>query len=160
MKEHGFERSSRLRGVTQAEVWTQITSWDGVNHELAPLVKMTHPARFPTVADVPADGRSHFTSWLLLFGVLPFDAHRLSLRELVAPERFDELSSNLLMKRWSHVRTVEPHEDGGIEVRDRCRFEARVPLLGVLLEKIYAAVFTRRHARLRAHFARAKQERR
>jgi hypothetical protein len=152
MKEYAFERASRLEGVSQTEIWSHITSWEGVNEELAPFVKMTHPARFSTVADIPADGRSHFTSYLLLFGLLPFDAHRLALREVVAPERFDEASSNLFMKRWHHRRTLR--RDGeSIEVRDQCRLEARLPLVGALLAKIYAAVFTRRHDRLRARFA-------
>lgn len=151
MREYGFERASRLERVTQAEIWSRITSWEGVNDELAPFVKMTHPARFPTVQDVPADGRSHFTSYFLFLGVLPFDAHRLALRELVPPEHFDEASSNLLMKRWHHRRTVRRDGDA-IEVHDCCRFEARLPFSGALLARIYAAVFTRRHARLRAHF--------
>ncbi len=152
MKEYRFERSSRLEGVTQEQVWAHATSWEGVNHELAPFVKMTHPAGFERVTDVPADGRSHLTSFLLAFGVVPFDAHRLAFRELTPPECFDELSSNLLLRRWHHRRTVRPEGDA-IVVRDECGLEARMPLAGVLLAKVYEAIFTRRHARLRARFA-------
>ena len=151
MKEYGFERSSRLEGATPTQVWERVTSWEGVNDELAPFVKMTHPARFPAVTDVPADGRSHFTSYFLLLGVLPFDAHRVAFRELVVPEHFDELSSNLLIKRWHHRRTVTP-AGNAVEVRDEVDFEARLPFLGALLARIYGAVFDRRHAKLRERF--------
>ena len=158
MEPRRFEESSRLEGASQAEIWKRVTSWEGVNHELGPLFKMSHPARFPTAADVPADGESHMTSILLLFGVIPFDAHRLAFRGLVAPEFFDECSSNGLMKTWLHHRSVTPVE-GGVVVRDRCGVVPRIPGTGALLERIYRAVFRRRHRRLRAWWEQAREGR-
>ena len=156
MREYRFEIASRLEGRTQEEVWQRISSWDGVNHELGPILRMTFPARYSSLVDIPADGRSHFTSIFLFLGWIPFDAHRFTLQELSVPAFFQELSSNLLMRSWSHRRSVTPQPNGdGVEVRDECGFECRVPLLGALLLRLYKAVFRRRHRRLRAFYANA-----
>ena len=153
MDARGFEQRSELEGVSQAEVWDRVASWAGVNHELGPLLTMSYPARYEKLSDVPADGRSHFTSYLLLGRVLPFDAHRLAFRELVSPSHFDERSSNGLLREWSHYRSVTPTERG-VVVLDRCSLVPRIPGTGALLAWIYATVFRRRHRRLRAWFAR------
>ncbi len=152
MAEHSFAFRSRLPGTTQDEVWRRISSWAGVNDELAPLVKMSHPASMPNIDDVPADGTSHFTSTLLLFGLIPFDAHRVAFREMRPPHVFDECSSSLVMRRWSHRRSLEELGDA-VEVCDEVGFECRLPGLGALLEPVYRAVFAGRHRRLRRHFA-------
>jgi len=150
---YGFGFSSRLTGVAQSDVWTRISSWEGVNYELSPIIRMTHPKRFPRIADIPADGKSHFVSYLLFLGFIPIDAHRFGLRRLEAPHFFHECSSNLLMKTWSHHRTITVIEEG-VEVRDECSFVARISGLGWLLQRVYSQVFRRRHRRLRKFFQR------
>ncbi len=156
MASRSFEEHSELEGVTQEEVWERVASWEGVNHELGPILTMSHPARYAKVADVPADGQVHFTSYFKLGGVVPFDAHRITFRELVVPSHFDECSSNLLLRRWLHHRSVTPTEDG-VCVRDRCSLVPRIPGTGALLARIYAAIFRRRHRRLRAWFSEADE---
>ncbi len=152
--DHAFETRSHLPGVTPQEVWRAVTSWRGVNHELGPLLRMTHPARYPGVEDIPTDGRCHFVSVVLLLGVIPVELHRVAFRGLEAGDHFDEVSSNLTMREWHHYRSVRAVE-GGVEVVDRCRIVPRAAWLGPLLERIYRAVFRRRHRRLRARFAEA-----
>ena len=147
-----FEQRSELPGVTCAEVWKRVASWEGVNDELGPWVYMSHPGEFPRVDDVPADGRSHFTSVLLLLGVVPVERHRLALREVVREQFFDEVSSNLTMRIWSHRRDVRDIPNG-VEVTDQCSFTPRSPLLGPPLLWLYQRIFRRRHHRLRAYFA-------
>lgn len=145
-----FEISSVLPGAAAADVWAHAISWRGVNAELAPIA-MSHPAHFPTVAAVPADGHCHFVSVLSVFG-LPFDRHRLGLVALEPGRAFHERSSNHLMRTWEHCRTVEAIADG-VRVTDRCSFEARRAVPTRLLLAIYRRVFARRHRRLRARFA-------
>ena len=152
MTEYGFEIASHLAHASQRDVWDRIATWEGVNHELAPLVRMTHPARYPTVEDVPADGKSHFTSYFLALGVLPIDAHRFALRGVEVPAFFDEVSSNALLRVWAHRRSVTAVE-GGVEVRDVCSLVPRFAPLGRVLERVYRFIFVRRHARLRAYYA-------
>ena len=145
-----FETRSVLPGATITDVWAHVVSWRGVNAELAPIT-MSHPAHFPTVAAVPADGQCHFVSVLSVFG-LPFDRHHLGLLALEPGRGFHERSSNRLMRRWEHRRTVAAVE-GGVRVTDRCSFEARRGVPSSLLLAIYRRVFARRHRRLRARFA-------
>jgi hypothetical protein len=121
----------------------------GVNRELSPLVRMTVPAEW---ADIPISrwptGMSLFTSWILLFGVLPVDRHRFSLRGVEADVGFDEVSSSIINRTWRHRRFVTSRESG-VTLRDRVDFTCRVPLLGYLLLPVYRAVFTHRHRVLR-----------
>ncbi len=146
-----FEFQSVLPGVTQAQVWVRVGSWQGVNAELGPVFKMSHPKHMPRVDDVPADGQSHFTSTVWLIGIVPMDRHRFTLVDLQSGHYFDELSSNLNMSRWTHKRVLK-EVSGGVEVTDYCSFEPRIKFMGTLLNLVYRWVFTRRHRRLTQYF--------
>ncbi|MEM1436581.1 MAG: hypothetical protein AAGG11_21200 [Pseudomonadota bacterium] len=149
-----YEMSSTIPGVSAKRVWDRIGTWEGVNDELGPLVQMFVPAEYPRVGDIPADGRYHFASKILLLGVLPIDSHQFGLRAIEPPRYFDERSENRMMRRWSHRRTVTATEDGA-RVTDQCSFEPRSALLGGLLLWIYRFIFRRRHRRLVRYFANA-----
>ncbi len=131
-------------------VWTRVTTFEGVNDELAPLLRMTCPPAFRRIdpAVVPI-GRFWFRSWLLLFGVVPFDWDRLRLVAIDPGRGFHEDSTMLSQRRWVHRRQPEPAA-AGTRVTDRVEFEPRVPLLGVVLLPVFRAVF--RHRRLARHF--------
>lgn len=145
-----FELRSVLPGADLAEVRSAVVSWEGVNAELAPIA-MGHPAACARIDDVPADGRVHFTSVVTCFGI-PFDRHRLAFVELKARSHFQEVSSNLLLREWTHRRSLASLEDG-VVVTDLCTLRARWSPLAPMLLKIYRRIFERRHARLRARFA-------
>lgn len=132
------------------EVWAHASTMDGVNAELGPWIRMTVPraARGKGLADVEV-GREAFASVLMLFGVLPFDLHHLTLERKV--ERgFDEESWSWMQRRWRHERRVEPTTDGCV-VTDRLTI---VPRLAprFLLEPIVRHLFEARHAKLRQMF--------
>ncbi len=146
-----LEYSTVLPGRTVSQVWQRVGSWEGVNHELGPLFRMTFPRAFSQISDIPADGNSHFVSTILLFGFIPFDRHRFSLIEIDVPNYFSERSSNFTMSLWSHRRTLIETEDG-VTVNDVCHFVPRVSLMGRVLRAVYAAVFRRRHKRLARYF--------
>jgi len=63
-----------------ARVWERITSMEGINHELMPIARMTHPRGLTELdpAEVPI-GRRLFRSWILLFCVLPIDYDDITL---------------------------------------------------------------------------------
>jgi ligand-binding SRPBCC domain-containing protein len=144
-----FERTSFLPGALPDEVWRAVSSWDGVNAELAP-VRMHFPPPFRDLEAIPADGRVHATATLTVFG-LPFDRHRFALTACEPGHHFHEVSSNFLLRRWVHRRSLEASA-GGVQVTDRCELEPRLALLGPILSRVYEAVFDRRHARLRRRF--------
>ena len=76
-----FRISSDLATAPEA-VWRHVTDLDGVNGELAPLLRMTVP---PGLEHARLDqlpiGRRAGRSWLLLFGFLPVDFDDLTIAE-------------------------------------------------------------------------------
>ena len=150
--QYAFETSSFLPDASVDEVWDKLGHFDAVNYELSPVFKMTFPQKYQGLGDIPTDGESHFTSTILLFGLLPVDRHRVSFLPQEAPYGFDELSSNFNMRRWTHRRTLTAHE-GGVILTDACSLEPRVGVTGGLLHAIFSAVFRHRHRRLRRVFS-------
>ena len=151
-KTYSFEYTSTIPSVTLEEVWNQVGSWTGVNYELGPLMRMKYPATYEKLTDIPADGVSRLSLPILLFGIIPLDLHRFSFVGLDEPSYFDERSSNLNMKVWTHKRTLTPVE-GGVEVKDECSFVPRLTIMGGLIKTIFSGVFRRRHKRLTGYFA-------
>lgn len=142
---------SRL-ATPASEVWAVASTMDGVNHELMPMMRMTHPPDAGSLDDGRAKpGVVLFRSWLLLFGVLPIDRHSLVLDRLIAGEGFDEHSYSWLQRVWIHQRRVQPDGEGS-RVTDELAFEPRIRLAGVLVAPIVKALFEHRHRRLRARF--------
>ena len=144
-----FEINSTL-SATADEVWAHASTMEGVNQELRPWVRMTVPqrARGVRLTDVEV-GREAFASVLLLFGMLPFDLHHLTVQH-VLQRGFDEESWSWLQRRWRHERRVEPTPTGCI-VTDRLTVvPRRAP--SFLVKPIVRAIFGARHRRLRSLF--------
>ena len=125
-----------------------VTSVEGVNHELRPLVRMTLPRGSDGVLRTGSLGRS----WILLGGVLPIDYDDLNIAAIDPGRGFNERSSLGSARSWHHDRTLEPLPGGGCRVTDRIAFEPRVPALGGLMAFLFEATFRWRHRRLRARF--------
>ncbi len=135
-----------------AEVWRAATTWEGIEGELRPLLRMTTPRGGPldlAAVEPPARlGRS----WLLLFGVLPIDADDigiLSIDDSGPAYGFRERSQMLALRRWHLDREVSPAGEGRCTVIDRVAFEPRVPGTGAVLLAVVRALFRHRHRRLR-----------
>ena len=134
-------------------VWARVSTFEGVNDELRPLMRMTAPARVRALDPSQVVlGERIFRSWVLLFGVLPIDYDDLTLIALEPGRGFHERSQMLSMRVWEHERTLEPAGDQATRVSDRLSFEPRLPGSGPLLERIIRATFRHRHRRLRRRF--------
>lgn len=132
-------------------VWERVTTPEGIQDELSPILRMTMPPglRGRTLADADAlAGRPLGKSWLLLFGVLPVDYDDMTLAE-VGERRFHEQSRMLLLPSWQHEREVVP-VSGGCEVTDRLTFDARLAFLEPVARRIVELLFAHRHRRLAA----------
>jgi ligand-binding SRPBCC domain-containing protein len=142
---------SRLSASPDA-VWERVSTFEGVNDELGPVLRMTAPASVRALD--PADvvlGERIFRSWVLLFGVLPIDYDDLTLIALEPGRGFHERSRMLSLRVWEHERTLTA-DGSGCVVRDRLGFEPRLPGMGPLLERVIRATFRHRHKRLRRRF--------
>ncbi|MBI5106591.1 MAG: hypothetical protein HZB46_16670 [Solirubrobacterales bacterium] len=146
---HRFVVSSRL-AAAPAEVWARVSTFDGVNDELWPVVRMSVP-RGGAVLAAGALGRS----WLLLGGVLPLDYDDLVLEEVQPGCGFRERSRLGSASAWWHDRTLLPLPGGGCRVVDEVAFAPRVAALGGLQAFAFEATFRWRHRRLRRRFGRA-----
>jgi ligand-binding SRPBCC domain-containing protein len=134
-------------------IWARISTFEGINAELKPLLRMTAPASIRALD--PAEvvlGERIFRSWVLLFGVLPIDFDDLALVSLEPGRGFHERSRMLSMRVWEHERRLQPVA-AGCRVVDRLSFEPRLPGMGPLLERFIRLTFRNRHRQLRRQFA-------
>jgi ligand-binding SRPBCC domain-containing protein len=142
-----FQIASRLCAPPE-RVWAHATSMAGINHELAPLLRMTHPPEMTTLGDLsPPLGTPLFRSIILLFGVLPIDFDDVTLEAIEPGRGFRERSRTLSQREWIHERSCEPVE-GGVRVTDRITFEPRVSGAATLLAPLLHLVFRNRHRKL------------
>ncbi len=133
-------------------VWERVASLEGINDELGPWMRMTALRGAVLSADAVPIGERWFRSWVLLFGVLPFDYDELCIERMEAPRGFLERSRMLSARLWEHERTLEAPADGRTLVTDRVAFEPRIALAGGLQRRIIGALFRHRHRRLRRFF--------
>ncbi|MGH2794424.1 MAG: hypothetical protein ACRDKG_08965 [Actinomycetota bacterium] len=132
-------------------VWSRVTTMQGVNEELAPIFRMTHPRGLDRLPDDAPLGVKLFRSWVLLFGILPLDYDDLTLIRIEPGRGFHERSQMLTCRRWEHVRTLEPVPTGTI-LTDQISFEPRVSVAGPVLFGVTRRLFAHRHRRLRKRF--------
>jgi ligand-binding SRPBCC domain-containing protein len=145
-----FRIASSLR-AEPAKVWERATSPEGINHELGPLLRMTVPRGVESLDLREVEPGALGRSWLLLFGLVPFDYDDIGLARIEPERGFLERSTMLSQRLWEHERTLEASGEGTVIV-DRLAWEPRLPLPGWLLRPLIAAVFRHRHRQLQRHF--------
>jgi ligand-binding SRPBCC domain-containing protein len=149
-----FELTARSRLEAPAErVWEWVSTMAGVNDELAPLFRMTHPAGVdrldPELAQL---GEPAFRSWVLLFGLVPVDYDDITIVRLDPGRGFLERSRLLTQRLWEHERRIAPHDGGRCVLVDRVRHEPRLGFAGRQQSALFRQVFLHRHRRLRRRF--------
>lgn len=142
-----FRIASHLRAPPE-RVWAHATSMAGINHELAPLLRMTHPPGTTALGDLsPPLGTPLFRSVILLFGLVPIDFDDVTLESIEPGRGFRECSRTLSQRRWIHERSLEPVA-GGVRVEDRITFEPKIPGSGAILAPLLHVLFRNRHRKL------------
>lgn len=140
--------SSEVEAGTEA-VWARAIDPDGINDELRPLMQMTVPAGAADFGlDNPEPGHIG-RSWVLLFGLIPFDYDDITIVRVEPGRSFLERSTMLSMRLWEHERTMEPLGEERCRVTDRLAWEPRLPLPGAWLRPLIRFFFNHRHRRLR-----------
>jgi ligand-binding SRPBCC domain-containing protein len=142
---------TELRAPPEA-VWARVTSFEGINHELGPWLRMTAPRGTKLSAEAVPLGRHWFRSWILLFGLLPFDYDDLCVESIEPGRGFLERSTMLSARSWEHERTLDLQGNGGTHLTDRVAFVPRLPGTAHVHRAVVAVIFRHRHRRLRQFF--------
>jgi hypothetical protein len=146
-----FEITSEFDAGAEA-VWARAIDPAGINYELGPLMRMTVPRGVENFGlDDPEPGYIG-RSWILLFGLIPFDYDDITVVRAEPGRGFLERSSMLSMRLWEHERTLEPLGENRCRISDRVAWEPRLPLPGAWLRPLIRATFSHRHRRLRGHW--------
>ena len=134
-------------------MWARVTTPEGINHELAPWLRMTAPEALVRLRadDVPLGVRL-CRSWILLGGVLPVDYDDLTLVGVEAGRGFHERSAMATASLWEHRRSLHDDRHGGCVLVDRLAYVPRFAMAAAVLDAIVPRLFTQRHRRLRAYF--------
>jgi ligand-binding SRPBCC domain-containing protein len=144
--------SSRL-GAAADDVWNRVISPEGINDEMRPYLRMTLPAGVERLAPESIElGERIGRSWILLFGLIPFDYDDITLVRLEPQRGFLERSRMLSQRSWEHERTLESLSDGTCRITDRVRWQPRLGLPATPLRPVIAWFFRHRHRRLQRHF--------
>lgn len=147
---HTLEFSTRV-AASPAEVWSWMTSFDGIAKEMAPYMQMSAPKGVKRLADVKlVPGQRLFRSWITLFGIVPFDYSDLTLLSLEEGKGFVEQSPMGSMRLWHHERRITPLESTkGCTITDSLSFEPR--FAAGISRRIVRAFFEHRHRQLKRH---------
>jgi len=146
-----FRIASSLRAEPTA-VWERATSAEGINAELGPVLRMTVPRGVESLDLRELEPGRLGRSWILLFGLVPFDYDDIGLARIEPDRGFLERSTMLSQRLWEHERTLQSGAEGTTVIEDRLAWEPRLPLPGRLLRPLIAAVFRHRHRQLQRHF--------
>jgi hypothetical protein len=142
-------------GADAETVWARAIDPAGINDELMPLMRMTVPRGAKDFGlEDEAPGRIG-RSWVLLFGLVPFDYDDLNIVRVDPGCGFLERSKMLSMRLWEHERTLEPLGEDRCQITDRLAWEPRLPLPGALFRPLVRTIFRHRHRRLQRalHYA-------
>ena len=143
--------SSRL-DATPAKVWDRVITPEGIRDEMHPYLRMTLPAGIERLDPESIElGKKIGRSWILLFGLLPFDYDDITVVRLEPERGFLERSQMLSQRVWEHERTLEPGPEGGCLITDRVSWQPRFGP-GRPLRPVIAWFFAHRHKRLQRHF--------
>jgi hypothetical protein len=136
-----------------AKVWDRVITPEGIRDEMHPYLRMTLPAGVERLDPESIElGKKVGRSWILLFGLLPFDYDDITLARLEPERGFLERSQMLSQRVWEHERTLESGPEGGCLITDRVSWQPRLGLPGRPLRPVIAWFFSHRHKRLQRHF--------
>jgi ligand-binding SRPBCC domain-containing protein len=146
-----FVTRSRLPAAPE-RVWEHVSTMEGVNYELAPLFRMTHPPGVDRIDESLGElGRPVFRSRVLLFGLIPVDYDDITIVRLDPGRGFLERSPLGTQRLWEHERVIQP-DGAGCELVDRVAHDPRVPVAQRAQSALLRRVFHHRHRRLRRRF--------
>jgi hypothetical protein len=155
---HADSRSAQITvsshlDATATQAWDRVITPEGIRDEMRPYLRMTLPPGVERLDPESIElGKKIGRSWILLFGLLPFDYDDITLVRIEPDRGFLERSRMLSQRVWEHERTLEPNPEGGCLITDRVSWQPRFGLPGRPLRPAIAWFFRHRHKRLLRHF--------
>src|SRR6187402_1000221 len=100
-----MERRAEIRETSRlaadpGAVWERVMSAEGINDEMAPLLRMTVPRGLDGLDLARVEPGRLGRSWILLFGILPVDYDDLGLERIEPGRGFLERSTMLSQRLW------------------------------------------------------------
>ncbi len=139
--------------ATASQVWDRVITPEGIRDEMHPYLRMTLPPGVERLDPESVElGKKIGRSWILLFGLLPFDYDDITVVRLEPERGFLERSQMLSQRVWEHERRLQSGAEGGCLITDRVGWQPRFGLPGRPLRPLIAWFFRHRHKRLRRHF--------
>lgn len=149
-----FQIRHKTRVPVNADiVWQFVTTLEGINAELRPLMSMTTPPHWPDTSLAQVKVPIHLgKSWIFAGGLLLVDYDDLSIVEL-DERRFKEESTMLSASSWTHERIVHEHSPTSSTIEDIVTVTPRkfisATRLGIRVHRfIITTVFGHRHRRI------------
>lgn len=149
-----FQIRQQTRVPINADVvWQLVTTLEGINAELRPLMTMTTPPHWPNTSLSEVEVPIHLgKSWIFAGGVLLVDYDDLSIVEL-GKRRFKEESTMLSASSWVHERIVHEDTQASATIEDIVTVTPRKIIaatrLGVRVHRfVISTVFKHRHRRI------------
>jgi hypothetical protein len=139
--------------ASRDDVWEHATSIHGINAELGPWIRISHPAGQPRLIDEQTTSdRSAINVTILLGGIIPVDRMGLHIERWTPGSSLREHNASILHKRWIFDRSLQDTADGSCEIVDRLVYEPRLPGIGYFTLPLVARIIQSRHRTLRKLF--------
>jgi len=138
-----------ILNIERKRLWDNIHTFERVNFELFPMMKMTTPSAYKIMPleNFPVNVFV-FKSIVLLFGLIPIEVSSIRLKFVKKNEGFIEESKMLLSRDWKHTRNLS-NVDGKCKLEDIIEVRPRWFLLKPVLWVFIKLLFANRHRRVK-----------
>lgn len=134
------------------ELWPRINSFEKLNSELSPFLRMSCPEKYRLVPfDVFPSGRPLFKSIIYLFRFIPVEVSNIRFAAIYPGKGFSEDSVMILSSSWKHKRYITPFEEGAI-IADELDITPRFSVFETAIRLFTRITFKIRHRNLRILF--------
>jgi len=139
--------------TNKKELWNSICTFQQLNDELLPVLKMTSPPKYNCIRFENFPIKSYvFVSAILLFRVIPIDRYYVRLMRVIPDSGFVEISKSIFTKKWIHIRKLE-ESSNCCTIIDKLEVVPRCIVFKPLIWLLIKSVFFTRHENLKSRFA-------
>jgi len=136
-------------GISPDELWRRINSFQRLNMELAPFLKMSCPEIYKTkLFDEFPIGNPVFKSVIYLLRFIPVEVSNIRFVSVTPGMGFSEDSKMIFSSSWKHKRSISP-DGAGCLIADELDITPRLSIFKPVLYLFTKMTFFIRHRNLR-----------